>query len=285
MGAVSANDGERMGSRGELRWLLASSLEVATEYQRPLKRHRVRRIVAAFDPDAFGMLTVSARPDGRLVIIDGQHRWVAINEMGWSDQLLPCLVYADLTVEQEARIFWKPQAPQNRSSLTAMERFVARLFEGEERAVRIRSIVDESGYKLVPYGGGDTWGGIYAVGALETIVTQGRPQRTPESDPGDETLRTVLGIARDAWGLDRPGPSGVLIDGIARFLTRYREHAVDVKRLVRVLQDVTEGQVVAEGKEQARVLRMQTSAGVARLISQRYNSRLTSARLPDWESA
>lgn len=274
---------EEIGIPGELVWLPANSLGIAPEYQRPLREDRVRRIARNFDPFIFGQLDVSERADGSRVVLDGQHRWRGVLRKGWGGRLVPCLRRRGLTPQQEATIFWKSQTPENRVGLNAMDRFRARLFAGEERALRIQAIVEEVGYQVILYRS-ETNSGIQAIGVLESVAASGH-MRGSITEDGYEVLKRVLEIARDTWGLNRPGPSGMLLDGIARFDRRYRKHTYDLDRLVRVLQDATPPQIVAEGKEQARVLRMQHGSGVARAISQRYNHRLISKRLPDWESA
>ena len=66
-----------------------------------------RRIAKFFDPDKFGVLEcvpVGGRSK-KFHVFDGQHRLYAARLYLGADQLVPCHVYADLTVEMQADKF------------------------------------------------------------------------------------------------------------------------------------------------------------------------------------
>src|SRR6187549_648827 len=73
---------ERIDTNGQVTWLRVDRLTVDPAvgggYQRALNPRKVKAIAKELDPDALGVLTVSRREDGSLVIIDGQQRQGAL---------------------------------------------------------------------------------------------------------------------------------------------------------------------------------------------------------------
>ncbi len=251
--------------------LVANTIGIDPRYQRVLKKFRVKKIAEEFDPDIFGAIWVSERDDGSRVALDGQHRLDAIiNEMGWGDQRVPCLVYRNLTPDQEAKIFERPQS--TRATLTPAERFRARLFRGEPKAVEINRIVESHGFQVRLDWQGDVEGGIAAVSALDTIYDRYKP----------DTLDTVLGILRSAWGERTHGLTGNVLRGLAAFHTRYRG-VYDRKRLIDVIMLRTPQTAEAESKDQQRVLGGTISAANARMLVQWYNHGMKKNRLDPYD--
>jgi hypothetical protein len=195
-------------------------LFIDADYQRPLTSF-VEQVAADYDPAMVGTLITSEREDGRLAVIDGQTRMEAMRMNG--EGLAPCLVYPDLTREQEAELFADLQT--KRRGMSSFLRFRAALVARKTEAIAIAAIVNQAGFELDVR---ETQYTVKAIAALENVYRR---------DP--ELLMTTMQVIRDAWpDVDtdyRTG--GDLIRGLARFLGR--EARVDRERLVDRLAAVT----------------------------------------------
>lgn len=249
-------------------WIIANTLTIDPSYQRTVRPAWVRQIADNFDPFLLDPLVVSRRENGQIAVMDGQHRLMAIRQIGYHDQRVPCLVYTGLSIEEEARRFNTQDARKN---LTPQERFHSALIQRDPQALLIDATVRACGFEINLADGEMGHGRIPGVAALvriETSYTNG-------------TLRDVLLLLRDGFGTEQ-GPRHTLMAGTASFLSRYRED-YDRKRLVSVLRRMTMDRLTAEGTDIARVLGIQTADGVGRSIVKAYNDHLRENRLPDWE--
>jgi hypothetical protein len=252
-----------------MQWVNAADLHIDPTYQRSVSAAAVRGIVRRFDPDIFGVLTISMRSDGRLYVIDGQHRLRAIQEMGWSDQDVPCVVYSGLTSKDEARIFTETQ--RTRRKLSPQNVMKADLSWGNNAAMEIANTVEAAGFRLNLDTSSRANGQIAAIGSLRYIDTQFR----------DGLMKDVLGILAEAWGTEE-GPRDAIIAGLAIFLSRY-EGKTDRKRVVRILAGMNPERVITDGRLQAQLNGLQTRDGVGRQIWTMYNHKLHH-KLPPWDS-
>lgn len=254
---------------GSLEWIDVSALLVDPEYQRELSPQWVRKIANEFDPDVLGVLVVSRRADGNIYVVDGQHRVAAILEMGWHDQKVPCNVYDGLSLEDEAKIFWKPQT--SRKYLAPGPRFRARLIAGEPEALKIREIVEANGFSItVNAGGAGPEKSISAVSALEHVHSRGAGM-----------LDEVMGLIRDAYG-DADERVGLpIIGGLETFCQKYRGR-YDRERLIKILRENTMTSIAAQGADLARVTGADKRNAYGMTILKLYNNRLQHNRLPSW---
>ena len=217
---------DMVGVSGHLEWLVVDDLQVDQRYQRDLSEVQVRKIVKDFDPDAFGVITVSSRGSGGMFVVDGQHRLAALRHMGWGAQRVPCIVYRSLTLEDEAKVFYLPQT--TRKYMTPAQKFRARLIAGEPNAIAIKEMVESFGYSLNLGNGSSHYArDIDSVAMVERITRQ----------YGFDHLPLTLGIVRDAWGNTDIKISGAVLGGISVFTYRYK-CMYDRSRLVRLLQEL-----------------------------------------------
>jgi hypothetical protein len=118
--------------RGELRWVHKSQLNIDTVYQRGMSEKKSLTIASEFSWPAFGVLVVAERGDGRLFVIDGQHR--ASGALRRSDVAeVPCIVFSMADVREEAGAFLDGNTL--RKPLSGVDRFKARLQTGDPAAV------------------------------------------------------------------------------------------------------------------------------------------------------
>jgi hypothetical protein len=251
-------------------WIVADELEIGREYQRNVNLAWVKQIADGFDPFLLDPLLVNRRADGRLVVMDGQHRLLAVRQVGYGDQRVPCLVYESLPLELEATRF---NTQDTRRALNPQQRFAAALVARESEALVIYGTVQQLGFQVNLTGGDLDGGRIPGVSALRTIYRKYSPK----------DLADVLRIVRDGFGTDE-GPRAAVLVGLARFNAKYRGE-YDRRHLIDVLRRMTLNKLGAEGADMANALGIQTADGVGRAIHKAYNyRRLEANKLESWET-
>lgn len=208
-------------------------LFVDDAYQRPLSTF-AKRIEEHYNPALVGTLIVSERQIRkvkRYAVVDGQTRLHGMRAHG--EPVAPCLVYAQLTRQQEAQLFALLQT-QRRGMATSL-RFRASLAAGDPEATAIARLVREGGMKVA--GDGDM-AGIQSIAALEWLYRR---------DPA--LLAVVLRVITRAWPNEGPRPGSTVDDvrtraeilkGIGRF---WRNHDVSEDRLIARLARVSPTQL------------------------------------------
>lgn len=189
-------------------------------YQRQLDERRVEKIVRNFDPKILGTLEVSERADGTFAVIDGQHRFAALKAKGRKQA--PALVHKNLDAQQEADLF--ARLNMTRKPLSAVQRFKAQLFSGDERATDISRIVTDAGFRIIE--GGASIGDITAVAALERSYKA----------YGADTLATAMKNISDLWYGEESSVTANMISGFTQFLSMYGDryderHAEKLRRV------------------------------------------------------
>lgn len=249
-------------------WIEADRLEWDPAYQYFVLTSVVNRIATEFDPFLLDDLLVNRRDDGRMMVMDGKHRVLAVRKMGWGDQKMPCAVYDKLPIELEAKRFNVQIA---RRRLKPQEEFRAALLAGDPEAHEIEALVHKHGYVLNLSDSDLSGGKIVAVAALRKILRKRRRG----------ILDIVLALAHEGFGTDH-GPRHLLLDGLAVFVSRFGEE-YDRRRVVEVMRRTSLNKVSADGVDAARVLGVATSEGVAFALWKHYNYRLSDDRkLPDF---
>lgn len=205
-----------------MEFVALGDMSVCEAAQRPLRKHRVKQLVARFDPDLVGLIILSLR-NGVYWIVDGQHRWHALREWlgeGWEEQKIECAVHKGLTEAEEAAL-WLDHSDTLAQS--AFDKFNVGLVAGRRPEIEIAATVENAGLHV-----GKGSGGIYCVGALYKIFNRA---------DHDVLLRT-LSIARDAWG--DAGFKAVPMDGLSLVVQRY-DGQLDDDRVVDSLRRVRAG--------------------------------------------
>lgn len=126
-------------SGANLVYLPVSTLQVDRRYQRPLNQPWARELAAKWDDRLLGIMTVSYR-DGGYWLLEGQHRSTALVSRGEGERKVPCIVFSNLTLKEEADIYL---GRNNVKLSTSMALFRAKLAAGEPAAVDIDRIVRE----------------------------------------------------------------------------------------------------------------------------------------------
>lgn len=257
-----------LGMVGTDEWLVASEIGVDMQYQRPLNMGHVRKIVREFNLKAFGVLLVSERANGTYWIIDGQHRLAAVKALGRGDMRLPCHVYRNLSVAEEAEIF---HMQTQRKGIQPVDRFRAQLFSGDADAISINRIIQKHGLQVQQV---TQRGALAAIATAENIYKRRGAQR----------LDDILGIVVAAWGDREEGIPGAAYAGLDAFLLRYAD-VYDQKRLIRVMRSNDLDRLSADAKALRSALKdIGQDASFGRVLYGIYNRGLTTNRLPEWSN-
>lgn len=239
-------------------------LHFDTRYQRPVDMSWVRKLAAGFDMRRFGVVVTSLRQDGRLYVVDGQHRVSAARMTGVAK--VPVVIYDDLTPAEESALFSSLNTERKR--MQPEELYWADFLAGNEEAVGIATALERSGHRLSRKQRGQH--GITCFGALRSAYRY---------DEGESLLLALQYLAA-AWGhgekLDAPA-----IRAVVRFLVQYRDQ-YDRMRLISVLEGVTQKRLEALIKDHAGMSGGAGWVGGGRAILDLYNKGLRTKRLPPW---
>ncbi len=187
-------------------WLGLDELEVPKAYQRRQKDRLVRHIVRNFDEAQIGLLTVCRAPDGRLWLLDGQHRWLALCELGRTTAF--CEVLHNLSLERQAEVF--SGRNRRRIAVDHLDAFRADHVAGKPEAVAVAALLKRHGYSIAFEARRPTADRVVCVTALAEIHAWGVLDRT-------------LAVVRGAWPNDGQATQAPLLQGVAAVLRLYPE--------------------------------------------------------------
>lgn len=202
------------------------AIHVDDRVQRGLDRSRVKKMASDWKPHLgdHEAITLSRRADGRLYVVDGQHRVAAARQAFGSGYTLWAFVHTGLTIEDEARLFL--ELNQERKSVNSLTAYRVGLVGNEPDCL----VVDRV---LTKYG--------LAMASTPSVNRVAAPPacRKVASLPDGETLfeRTISILAR-TWGSDeRDRWLSDLIRGVGLVLYHNNETVpgVDDDRLCEVL--------------------------------------------------
>lgn len=138
-----------LGELPVLQYCAVEQLSIDENYQRSLEAANsitlIRRIATFWDWGLCQPLYVSRRADGKLYVVDGQHRLAAARLRGdiWQ---LPCVVRAFESGEQEAAAF--VALNQERRPLSKLQIFKAAIAAGDIEAAQILIALEDAGLSV-----------------------------------------------------------------------------------------------------------------------------------------
>jgi hypothetical protein len=166
------------GSQPSIEWLHLGRLSIDGSYQRSTDDAASRRLIASiaakFDWRLCSPLVVSRRHDDSLVIIDGQHRWLAASKRDDIPQL-PCCVFRYDSREEEARMFIL--ANRARKPINRLDDYFAALAAADEDAIEIQQIVTDAGLRVARSTSSTAWspGEISFTSSIATSIRRFGP--------------------------------------------------------------------------------------------------------------
>lgn len=265
-------------------WVPIASLTVdPTVNTRPMKKAKVEKIDREFDPAMLGTIEVSQRPDGTLVILDGQHRVEGARRRGWTNgHVIECRVHRGLSHSEECRYF---RLLNDETAVAPIYKMMAAIGEGHNPDAAINTIVESVGLRIAGQAGD---GLVCSAKALRYVYGGARFKQGDQFDH-PELLRATLRTILAAWGKSKDGLRGDIIEGTGAFLARYtaKDGRVGLEKdvLISRLAQVTPLQLLADARSLRSIHGWQLSGAIAARIVILYNTGKRSKRLPDWWSA
>lgn len=196
-------------------WVKTEDLSCDPEYQRDVHPSLVKKFVTNFDEFRVGTLHVSRRSDGQLVVLDGQHRFLAAKQVG--EKTIHCVVKFFATTADEAAEY--DALNTDRRPLTTMDRWKTEMVAGKERTLVIHDLIQDRDSLVT------NSHGVQAVRTLWTI----------HDKRGADHLEEILDVLYEAFGaLSAESCQSRYLSGVDEFL---RLHPEKRDRLVKKLQE------------------------------------------------
>jgi hypothetical protein len=244
-----------------------SDLFVDYSYQRSPIGKKVNKIAKNFDPDLLGVIICSMRESGVLAVIDGSHRVHALRQKQMNDAVLNALVYFDLKIEDEAKIF--SLLNQEHTKPNPAEIFKAGIIAGDEETIVINRIFTNLGLNI---GVGPGENKVRAISTVKRVYR----------NAGEKVLRDTLYTIKSAYGDSSSTMRDVLISAVAIVYNRYGD-SVEVSRMITTLQKFgNPNSLIANAKSMMSNQSQVTSTALPYLIVNAYNQRLKKNRLSDY---
>ncbi|MFE3190716.1 DUF6551 family protein [Nocardia sp. NPDC059240] len=180
------------------------------------------KITEGWDVEMLLPALVSKRSDGQLVIIDGQHSNQAAILKEGPDFLRDVMVYEQLSIKQEAKLFLA--ANKHRKPVRPFDNFRVSLTAGDPIAIRVNDEVQALGDDLQVAASPSA----NRVGAVQALLVMGKT-------PGMVTR--VLKVVSTAWGRDASTWDNIILRAVAMVLTWPGNwELADDARLIKVLK-------------------------------------------------
>lgn len=197
-----------LGLMPALQYLLPAQLEIDASYQRSLEtgpsQTLVRRIAMFWNWDLCQPLVVARREDGRLFVIDGQHRLAAARLRGDIAQL-PAVVVQYASAADEAASF--VHLNQQRRPLNRLQIYRAALTAGDAETQVIQAALEEAGLWIAS----STDLSIQKPGAIANL----RGIEDCLRSFGAETLTAALDVLAQSFKGEVLRYSGTIFPGVA----------------------------------------------------------------------
>lgn len=244
----------------------AEDLEIDTSVQRVegINKRRVREMAAVFDPEAIGVITVSARDTGKFIVLDGMTRTTAAKLAGYKGKFT-ARVFFGLSRRREHELFLLLNETYKVSALTI---FTQKVAASTPPHTEISKILASHGWTVQP---GSNDGYFRAVRGIEKVYDDG----------GAELVDWVMAIITKAWGHNAKAANATIIKALGRFKSRYGEKVQNPK-LVAALQSIHPIELIAQGRTVTGLTGGTIDSGVAAFIASHYNKRLSTNKLPKW---
>lgn len=242
---------------------IAQGIVVDDSYQRDVVDKLVKEIAEAWNAMFAGVLVANERPDGNVVLLDGQQRYTAATLAGVTHAWVLLLNLS--TPEEEANTYLHYN--RGRVPLTPLNKFKASLRFGAPEAVAINNELAKRGYS---FGGTSDLVTIKAVSALESLYRQS----------GGDGLGKVLDTLADIWPHDEQRFNGDMLLGIQVFLKDHSDsNAFSHKQFIEKLAAYPVVSIRAQGRGNYRDMGGSMAVNVARALRQTYNSGRRSRRI------
>lgn len=170
-----------------------------------------RQLATRFDVEIMPRLAVLLDENGVYWIVDGQHRFLAMQSLGMMDWDVPCYVYEGATDEDAA---WIIGVLNDFRDPGVGNKFKWKLLQGDEQTCQIVEIADRSGWGIASVRGG---GRIHAISPLYKLHNA-------------NALTLTLRALHDAFGhgdarTQRDAVQASMLNGVGNFMIL---HGLDI---------------------------------------------------------
>ncbi len=246
----------------------ADELVVHPVAQRTIVPANLRRITATMDLDAIGVLHAVEYPimgKTRLYLIDGQHRWKALMDLGFGEWQVEVKVHMDITDDKAACD--KFLKLNKRAVVCPYDTYIQELHAGYQDAVGSAAIARRHGLRISNQSSDASLCCVSSVKRLHAM------------DAGktlDVTLQVILG----AWGSKAAALEGKLLEGVGAVFAKYND-TIDKSTMMKKLAKYPGGPSGLIGD--ARGIREYRGSTLSRCVAERviehYNAGRRSVRL------
>lgn len=266
---------EKINKPNKLEELHVGEFMTDHQVQRQLNEKRVEEMAADFRPDSMGLVTASRRMDGRLYLLDGQHR-VAAARMARYDDPIACRVFHDLTVEEEAGLFL---TLNHTRAVSSIERFKVRVTLGDRAAININNILRAYGLH-VGFAASSEKNSISAIQTLEKVY---RGAGVWDDGEYSDLVDRVISSVYLAYGQDNKNStySRAMIEGLGIFHATFGKR-IEKDRLVEVLAAVPAQNFTSRARQRRDTMGGSIGENAAEVLHGMYNHRLKTGKLPEF---
>ena len=197
-------------SAGTLQILNTSVMKSGLDYQRPVSRQAVDKLIRQWDDLLFEPPVVSVR-DGEYYLVDGQRRVSAIRKMNdGKDANVMCRVLRNLTYHDEAMLVYRLDKAKTRMTLAQSTK--ARMESGHDRKIRnIYNLLEKEGFFWMLNG--------YRIGNYKINAT--RAVIRAYQDLGSRNFSWMFALLRCAWHGSPASLSAMMLNGMTLLLKTY----------------------------------------------------------------
>ena len=221
--------------------------------QRQIIPAKIKDLVKNLNLDAVGVLSAvddEINGERAIWIVDGQHRWKALIDLGLGEWEVEVHVYSGANAARASRLFLELN---NRKSVTPYAKFDNKKHAGDDDAVGVSRIADANELTIAAAGSGDAR--IRCVAVLCAVFNY----------DGGVSLSATLETIIAAWGRVEEAMEGRLVEGLG-ILYKRSNGSIDRAALVKKLAKYPGGPSALIGH--ARGMRSYRHASVSRCIAE-----------------
>lgn len=245
------------GKLAVMQYCLPDQLEIDPRYQRSIENGESQALIADIALNwhwgRAQVLTVSRR-DGRLFVVDRQHRLAAAKLRG-DIQQLPCLIEEFSDVAEEAQLF--NDLNDRRRPVNAIDKFRAALVAGDADCIAIGAAMERAGLSLAPHTNPLFWqpGQIANIGGL----------RQAWKAQGPAATELALTVMADAFKGEVLHYAGTIFPGLVSVCAgKPGEGIIDDAGLARLIAALSR---MSQTQWRAAALAEMAGSGVGRVVA------------------
>lgn len=219
--------------------LLATDPAYQREADDARSKGLIRRIAGSWDWRLYQPIICARRADGSIMIVDGQHRWLAA-KLRADIAFLPAVVCSFDDPADEARAFDAMNFV--RKPMSRVERYRAALIAGDEASVKASKCLAAAGMTVARHSNTGSWkpGWFGAIGSLVRQIEK----------VGEKPVESALCALAEAFPDEAFTQGGMLVDALVDFY-RYPDEDFDPDLLIEVLGEKMQDEWREEARRQA----------------------------------